>query len=648
MSGGRWDPQTRIAVVVVGMLVVTIGALSTVQWRSGIGAAALVIGGLLVCLAGVAGGTIFGPRETPEIHIVTGEQAAGSAEQRAAAQRAAARQRQADCGEEFEDPAQVLILEAGPAPRAIPAQVSARITAARAAAARAAAMVSAGRTAPPIPLGTAGAAGPGSATAPGNVSDTATAASPELEQVARLLNSGNLEAATDFTVTRLQALAPEAHTYINAVLGALTTVLEGRVPRAATNQLLGPRVLRGPQIAIDIRPGAGFVPELVERTYRHLAEGLPPVRAFLVVVNATGVAETESLAQLRQVLERPVITVPWQLGEPTERLVEGFNLACGESRTRYRNPSSRRSESPAEQRVTQPPAPPPFDDSQLWQRASNLHWRGQLQEAEEAYRGIVETRGQVLGWDSPGTLLARDQHATVMRDLDRLAEALVECDEVLVARTRVLGPEHEETLTSRSHLATIYHQLGDLTRAEGEHQAVLKTRIRILGPMATDTLITRSNLAKVYQDLGELDRAIEEHTTVMRQRAQVLGAEHRDTLMSRSLLASAQHQAGRFDEAEAEHRAVLAGRLRELGPAHLDTAISRHRLASVLHDLHRLDEAIMEYETAREVYTNLLGAASPFSRAAASDLAMAQRALRGDHPAEPPTSADPDLPEDER
>ena len=70
MPGGRWDSQTRIAVVVVGMLVVTIGVLSTLQWRSGIGAAALVIGGLLVSLAGVAGGTIFGPREAREIHVI--------------------------------------------------------------------------------------------------------------------------------------------------------------------------------------------------------------------------------------------------------------------------------------------------------------------------------------------------------------------------------------------------------------------------------------------------------------------------------------------------------------------------------------------------------------------------------------------------
>jgi tetratricopeptide (TPR) repeat protein/catechol 2,3-dioxygenase-like lactoylglutathione lyase family enzyme len=278
--------------------------------------------------------------------------------------------------------------------------------------------------------------------------------------------------------------------------------------------------------------------------------------------------------------------------------------------------------------VDTPPEPPPrlYDDSTSWQRATELHWRGQLQEAEQAYRDIVEARARALGWDHPDTLTARDQHATVLRDLDRLAEALVECDEALAARVRILGEDHPDALTSRSHLATIYHQLGDLSRSETEHQRVLEARTRVLGANHQETLISRSNLAKVYQDMGELDRAIDDHNAVMQARARLLGAEHRDTLMSRSLLASALHHAGRLVEAEAEHRSVLGSRLRLLGPVHLDTAVSRHRLASVLHDLGRLDEAINEYRGAQSVYAQLLGPSSPFARAAANDLTLAEQA----------------------
>ena len=77
-----------------------------------------------------------------------------------------------------------------------------------------------------------------------------------------------------------------------------------------------------------------------------------------------------------------------------------------------------------------------------WRRATELHWQGQLQEAESAYREIIGDRTRVIGPEHPDTLAARDQHATVLRDLDRLGEALIECEDVLAARTRSLGQDH--------------------------------------------------------------------------------------------------------------------------------------------------------------------------------------------------------------
>jgi hypothetical protein len=47
----------------------------------------------------------------------------------------------------------------------------------------------------------------------------------------------------------------------------------------------------------------------------------------------------------------------------------------------------------------------------------------------------------------------------------------------------------------------------------------------------------------------------------------------------------------------------------------------------VLHDLGRMTEAITEYRAAYDTYAQLLGTGSPFARAAAADLAMAQRAM---------------------
>src|SRR5258706_14270651 len=58
MTGGRGSSQTRFTVVLVGFALVGLGVLTTVQFRSTAGAAALVGAGVLVGLAGLSGGTI--------------------------------------------------------------------------------------------------------------------------------------------------------------------------------------------------------------------------------------------------------------------------------------------------------------------------------------------------------------------------------------------------------------------------------------------------------------------------------------------------------------------------------------------------------------------------------------------------------------
>jgi tetratricopeptide (TPR) repeat protein len=600
MTGGRWSAQTRFTVVVVGLALVGLGVFTTITFHSNSGAAALVAGGVIAMLVGVSGGAVVVRSADQEARIAS----AGKAQL-----------------------------------------------------------------------------------------------------------AGDAEGAFDRFVYLLRGYAPQAIQYHEAANAALYEAAgrEGQRLQPIFGYFLGPIAMSGSLVVIDIRAGTGFSIARMQTTYQALLVGQTAAfKAALVIVNA---APDESIlsavTQLTTALDRPVIAVPWRVGDRSDAIAEAIVQVKREIQRRgLDTPTSvveqdalalfepaQRAPQQLPPPPPQPPPPPPpppqrepvveparqphrpahaeqqprvpaqmpvlvddidtlddhqaeewptpeprrrpspaprvYDDSASWQRATDLHWRGQLQEAEAAYREIVEARAHALGWDHPDTLTARDQHATVLRDLDRLAEALVECDEVLTARGRILGDDHPDTLTSRSHLATIYHQLGDLSRAEAEHQRVMESRTRVLGANHQETLISRSNLAKVYQDMGELDRAIDEHHTVMRARSRLLGPEHRDTLMSRSLLASALHHAGRLVEAESEHRSVLGSRLRLLGPVHLDTAVSRHRLASVLHDLGRLDEAIAEYSAAQSVYAQLLGASSPFARAAASDLQLAERALRG-------------------
>ncbi|GAA2367411.1 tetratricopeptide repeat protein [Dactylosporangium salmoneum] len=588
MTGGRWSGQTRFLVVFVGLALVGLGVLTTVQFRSTAGAAALVGAGVLVGLAGLSGGAIV-------------VRSADREERMASAGRA---QQEGDAEGAYDRFVQLI---RGHAPQAIAYHEGAN----------AALYEAAGREGQKLQPVFGFFLGP--------------IAMSEAHIIV------DVRAGTGFSMARMQATLQALLVGPTAAFRAALVIVNAAPDDSILSSVRQLSTsLDRPVLAVAWRLGdhSDAISEAIVSLRRELRrrDHESPIEVPAEVFDEHEPDVYEPMRFPARPATNPAPAPPPIPHQQPQRMDDDVFPHVTSSNV-YGTPAAEEPdpvEWPAPESRQRPSHPSPvYDDSASWQRATDLHWRGQLQEAEEAYREIVDARAHALGWDHPDTLTARDQHATVLRDLDRLAEALVECDEALTARVLILGEDHPDTLTSRSHLATIYHQLGDLTRAETEHQRVLESRTRVLGANHQETLISRSNLAKVYQDMGELDRAIDEHGTVMRARSRLLGAEHRDTLMSRSLLASALHHAGRLPEAEAEHRAVLGSRLRLLGPVHLDTAVSRHRLASVLHDLGRLDEAITEYRAAQAVYAQLLGASSPFARAAASDLALAERAMRG-------------------
>ncbi|UWZ37614.1 tetratricopeptide repeat protein [Dactylosporangium roseum] len=589
MTGGRWSSQTRFTVVFVGFTLVGLGVLTTVQFRSTAGAAALVAAGVLVGLAGLSGGAVVVRSGDREERLAS----AGKAQQEGDAEGAYDR---------------FVQLIRGHAPQAIAYHEGAN----------AALYEAAGRQGQQLQPVFGYFLGP--------------IAMSELHIIV------DVRAGTGFSISRMQATYQALLVGPTAPFQAALVIVNAAPDESILSSVrqLG-TLLDRPVAAVAWRLGdpSDCISDAIVSLKRELRRrALESPIEVPDIVSFVEEPDEPFEPQPVRIPTRPVQHPPPIPTQQPSHLDDYGVPTFATSSTVYGQPVDQPEPDPVDWPTPEPrrrpsPAPHVYDDSATWQRATDLHWRGQLQEAEAAYREIVDARAHALGWDHPDTLTARDQHATVLRDLDRLAEALVECDEVLTARMRILGEGHPDTLTSRSHLATIYHQLGDLTRSEAEHQRVLESRTRVLGANHQETLISRSNLAKVYQDMGELDRAIDEHSTVMQARARLLGPEHRDTLMSRSLLASALHHAGRLGEAEGEHRAVLGSRLRLLGPIHLDTAVSRHRLASVLHDLGRLDEAITEYRAAQSVYAQLLGASSPFARAAASDLSLAEGALRG-------------------
>jgi tetratricopeptide (TPR) repeat protein len=261
--------------------------------------------------------------------------------------------------------------------------------------------------------------------------------------------------------------------------------------------------------------------------------------------------------------------------------------------------------------------------------ASTAHTQGRYRLAEYAWRRAYRAKANnlAIGPEHPDTLTSRNNLATVLRDLGKLAEAEAEHRVVLDIRTRVLGPEHPDTLTSRSNLAVVLRRLGRFEEAETEHRAVLEAAIRELGPEHRTTLSSRSNLAVVLSSLDRFEEAEAEFRAVLEARTRVIGPEHPATLGSRDNLALALRDLGCFEESEFEHRAVFEIRTRVLGPEHPDTLTGRSNLAVVERDLGRLEAAEADFRAVLAARIRMLGPDHPDTLTSRKNLAAVRRDL---------------------
>jgi thioredoxin-like negative regulator of GroEL len=106
--------------------------------------------------------------------------------------------------------------------------------------------------------------------------------------------------------------------------------------------------------------------------------------------------------------------------------------------------------------------------------ASMIAWQGRLEEAETAFRDILEAEQRVLGDNHPDTLSTRHELATVIARQGRLEEAGTAFRGVLEAKERVLGIDHPSTAITRQALGRVPHcfKSASLTIMDGSLGAV--------------------------------------------------------------------------------------------------------------------------------------------------------------------------------
>jgi tetratricopeptide (TPR) repeat protein len=219
---------------------------------------------------------------------------------------------------------------------------------------------------------------------------------------------------------------------------------------------------------------------------------------------------------------------------------------------------------------------------------------------------IVELARKALGEDSPATLTALHNHASVLFGSGDAAAAEPLARQTWQGRARQFGDNHPLTLFSYNLLGAVQQQLGRAAEAEAIIRSVLDARRSNLGNTHPSTLTALNNLVVILIQGGrlkEVEPLLDELVQGTRQR---LGADASLTLTAMHSRAYAMEDLGRLDESEAQLRELLAVLKDKRIPLLL---VVRNDLALLLSRRGGYDEAMGLMRSVLEQGPEMLGAA---------------------------------------
>ena len=137
------------------------------------------------------------------------------------------------------------------------------------------------------------------------------------------------------------------------------------------------------------------------------------------------------------------------------------------------------------------------DDPQTLLTRHELAWtianqeQSRLGEAREIFDAVLGDRRRVLGVEHPRTLTTLHELAWISAQEGKWDQAETAYRELLDLRVRVLGEDHPDTMVIRHELAWILARRGRTAEAESRYSDVLDQRRRILGEEHPDTRATQ-------------------------------------------------------------------------------------------------------------------------------------------------------------
>ncbi len=252
-------------------------------------------------------------------------------------------------------------------------------------------------------------------------------------------------------------------------------------------------------------------------------------------------------------------------------------------------------------------------DTVLWSAtarglASTLCAVGRFADAEPLVRQVLDqTNAAEGGPDHPGTLLALNDVADVLRGKGDIAGAEALYRRCLEARERTLGKEDPDTLASVNNLANLLAAESNFTAAEALYRRALEAQERTLEPDDEDTLATVNNLAHLLYARNDLAGAETAYRRVLAARERTGGKEDPDTLDAAGNVADLLRAKGDYAGAEAMFRRCLEARERTLGKDDADTLESVNDVADTLYAAGKYADAEPFYRRCLEGRVETLG-----------------------------------------
>jgi tetratricopeptide (TPR) repeat protein len=158
---------------------------------------------------------------------------------------------------------------------------------------------------------------------------------------------------------------------------------------------------------------------------------------------------------------------------------------------------------------------------------SNL-WldQGRFSEIVDFLTPIADELEETRGMRHGNTLVAWNNLAVSLANLNHREEALVRLERVADVAENWLGPDHRYAFGARVNVATTAKELGRVAEAADIERQLVDRAVRVFGPDHPSTLQTEANLALSLKQLGQVDEAEERMESLAKRTVSALGPDH--------------------------------------------------------------------------------------------------------------------------